>query len=153
MLATLWLVWVGTPPISAESVPLHPKITGLHNFRPELMLPDYNCAYLPESWFDFMADFLHTLWLFDETGSARISESKSIELEIEIWSNYAAAFQTRPTYVRDCPFANFVGRLCLWTTCKLLIKQLEDFTSDSNPLRASVMHCNELRRETSSCAC
>eukprot|EP00435_Cladocopium_sp_Y103_P071195 s145_g37.t1 len=131
-----------------EAPSAHPKIPGFHNFRPELMLPDYDCHFLPESWWNMVTDFLGSLELVGVTGSARASGYETLEGELEIWNNYAEILADRPALAKDCPFANFMGRISLWTCCKI-IEQLEKSRTPQarRASKGTPDYCEELRTD------
>ncbi|CAJ1394204.1 unnamed protein product [Effrenium voratum] len=68
---------------------------------------------------DTIGNLLRSLRLLEETGSARFSGYDGEEAERTIWTNYAEALQWPWWVSTDCPFADLMLRLCLWSACLL----------------------------------
>ncbi|CAK9041647.1 unnamed protein product [Durusdinium trenchii] len=125
-----WLALVSAEPDEGGILPLpsggtpslHPEIPGFHSFRPEVQLPDYECQFLPEDWYELKQNFVGSLNFFREFGAVRFqSETDEEQLgDLQIWLNYAVAFSDHNWSVRDCPFANFIRRLYLWSLCTIV---------------------------------
>ena len=121
-----WLLWLGVS--SAENVPEHPMPSDFRPFRPDLLLPNYDCRDTlerdPET---LLTSWTETQAVYLITGSPRASGPGDSEEEDAIWFNYITAFEEHihQGLEADCPFAFFVLKLCLWFSCRLLVEHHE----------------------------
>ncbi|CAJ1437825.1 unnamed protein product [Effrenium voratum] len=88
---------------------LLPHFPGFQSFRPDVLLPDYDCSHVREQW--------EELFTFTESLKSRDSSTP------ETWIEFIEKWAPIPWWQEgECPFMSFITRLFLWTACYLLVK-------------------------------